>query len=323
RQSAAAPVLFGDRPVIAAGSTGSIPATARLLLAIARLPRGALVLPGLDTGMSAETHAALLDPRHNPHGHPQYGLAQLLRRLGTSPAAVVELGAADQPRTALMHLALAPTANTALWAGQRFAPERLEAALAGVSVIAARTEDEEARAIALAARAALATSQSVGIVTPDRNLARRIAAELARFDIFVDDAAGAPLFQSPAGRLARQVLALAVGRCAAVDVMALLRNRATLCGRERSAVAALADAIELGLLRGQRVGPGLDGLRAALAANLAGTMQRPARRLDAETGAAISGLFDDLAAATAGLVALLAGAEMDGAALAGALETAV
>src|SRR5690606_10605381 len=51
RQAAAAPLIYGDRPVIAAGSTGSIPATARLLSAIHRLPRGAVVLPGFDTGL--------------------------------------------------------------------------------------------------------------------------------------------------------------------------------------------------------------------------------------------------------------------------------
>src|SRR5262249_59231190 len=37
-----------DGPVIAAGSTGSMPATAKLLATIAKLPDGALVLPGLD-----------------------------------------------------------------------------------------------------------------------------------------------------------------------------------------------------------------------------------------------------------------------------------
>ena len=38
-----------DAPVIAAGSTGSMPATAKLLATIATLPHGAVVLPGLDT----------------------------------------------------------------------------------------------------------------------------------------------------------------------------------------------------------------------------------------------------------------------------------
>src|SRR6266850_1948927 len=42
-------------PVIAAGSTGSMPATAKLLATIAHLPHGAVVLPGLDTVLDAAT----------------------------------------------------------------------------------------------------------------------------------------------------------------------------------------------------------------------------------------------------------------------------
>src|SRR6202035_3617949 len=38
-------------PVIAAGSTGSIPAAAELIATIARLPHGAVILPGLDTDL--------------------------------------------------------------------------------------------------------------------------------------------------------------------------------------------------------------------------------------------------------------------------------
>ena len=40
-----------DGPVIAAGSTGSMPATAELIATIAKLPHGAVVLPGLDTDL--------------------------------------------------------------------------------------------------------------------------------------------------------------------------------------------------------------------------------------------------------------------------------
>ena len=72
-------------PVIAAGSTGSMPATATLLATIAKLPHGALVLPGLDTelddaawnliaGSDGEADAA--------HGHPQFAMQALLRRIG-------------------------------------------------------------------------------------------------------------------------------------------------------------------------------------------------------------------------------------------------
>lgn len=323
RQAEAAAFLFGDRPVIAAGSTGSIPATARLLATIAGLPRGAVVLPGLDMAMTPETHAALLDPLTNPHGHPQYGLAQLLRRFGAGVGQVVELCQVQHPRTQLVNLALAPTAETALWSSQRFDEPMLDAALAGVSIIRARNEDEEARAIALAGRSALENKQTVGIITPDGNLARRVAAELRRFDIVVDDAAGTPLFHAAAGRLARQVLNLVTGSCAPVDLLALLRNRAVTLGFERGALAALADDVDLGLLRGQRPGPGVAGLRAMLAAHLAGELKYPARKLSAERGVAIADLFDRLEAAIAPLQSATQLRELSAAGLALALGQAI
>src|SRR5690606_29794734 len=82
-------------PVIAAGSTGSLPATCELLSVIARLPRGAVVLPGLDLGMDAESWTAINAPEPEPTilGHPQYGLAKLLRVLGAGWEGVEEIGA--------------------------------------------------------------------------------------------------------------------------------------------------------------------------------------------------------------------------------------
>ena len=305
RQALAAPLLYGERPVIAAGSTGSIPATARLLAAINALPRGAVVLPGLDCSLDEDGHEALLDPDNTPHGHPQYGLALLLRRLGTTIGAVTELAPASAPRTLLVNHALALTRNTALWAENRLSPDMLAEAGQGLSIIRARNEDEEARAVALAARQALGEGQSVGIVTPDRNLARRIAAELRRFAIVVDDAAGAPLFQSAAGRVLRQILALADSDYAPVNLMALLRNRACLFGRARADIARLADLIELGLLRGQRPNPGLAGLRALLTANIEGATPHPARRLSPEEGGDIAAVFAQIEDAMAPLCRLL------------------
>ncbi|MGH6891636.1 MAG: double-strand break repair protein AddB, partial [Dongiaceae bacterium] len=63
-------------PIIAAGSTGSIPAAAELMQVVAHLPQGAVYLPGLDRAPSEEDWQAIeADP-----SHPQYGLAQLLKR---------------------------------------------------------------------------------------------------------------------------------------------------------------------------------------------------------------------------------------------------
>ncbi|MGB3337247.1 MAG: double-strand break repair protein AddB [Devosia sp.] len=308
RQVLALPWLFGDRPVIAAGSTGSIPATARLLKAISQLPRGAVVLAGLDTAMSAAEQADLLDNEHNPHGHPQYQLARLLAELGSPASAVLELAATTDPRTTLVGRAMALAKDTTRWPEQKAHAMPMEDGMAtvGVSIIAARNEDEEARAVALAARDALANRQSVGIVTPDRNLARRIAAELKRFDIEVDDAAGTPIFQSAVGRLLRQILCLAESGCGAVDLVALLRNRAALFGQQRQDVSRLADNIELGLLRGQRSAPGLAGLRALLQANIAKTTKYPAKRLAERHREPIETLFARIEAALTPLLALMA-----------------
>ena len=75
-----------DTPVLAAGSTGSIPATADLLDVVARLPAGEVVLPGLDPMLDSES---LIEARGDP-AHPQFGMLRLLKRLGIDAAAVAE-----------------------------------------------------------------------------------------------------------------------------------------------------------------------------------------------------------------------------------------
>ena len=258
RQAATAPLVYADRPVIAAGSTGSIPATAELLKAIAALPRGILVLPGLDTTLTARQHEMLIDGAET-HGHPQYGLGRLLRALSAGIADVEEL-AGPAVRTSIVRRAMAPADETTGWLSEHNAMlDELDAALAGVSILAAPNLDSEARAIALAARQALVDGKSVGIVSRDQTLARRIAAELGRHGIEVDDPAGVPLFQSSAGRLARQALTLAVNQFAPIDVVALLRNAAVTIGLDRAEVRRQASRLDL-KLRGKRPKAGIDGL---------------------------------------------------------------
>src|SRR5882724_2626467 len=75
-----------DGPVIAAGSTGSMPATARFLHAIAKLPQGAVVLPGLDTDLDDEAWQMIGGVKsaegkftmHPASNHPQFAMHALL-----------------------------------------------------------------------------------------------------------------------------------------------------------------------------------------------------------------------------------------------------
>lgn len=279
-------------PIIAAGSTGSIPATARLLSAIARLPQGAIVLPGLDQisddavwtaigGGGAPLAAGEMrfsaDQAGVP-GHPQFGLANLLRVIGVDRRDVVALGAptpALAKREAIVHAALRPSDTTDAWrdfhdreiAGDR---DAVAAAFAGMGLITARTDQEEGLAIALALREAIETpGRTAALVTPDRTLARRVAAELTRWGLAVDDSAGVPLGSTPAGSLARLVADVALAGADPVAVLALIKHPLTTLGKSRAATLRAAQTLEIAALRGPRPRPGLAGIGAALAARKA------------------------------------------------------
>ena len=60
-----------DHPIILAGSTGSRGATALLIEAVAKLPKGAVVLPGFDFDMPADVWTQLDDPLSG-EDHPQF-----------------------------------------------------------------------------------------------------------------------------------------------------------------------------------------------------------------------------------------------------------
>ncbi|WP_196260056.1 double-strand break repair protein AddB [Pelagibacterium limicola] len=304
RQAQGLQEIYGDKPVIVAGSTGSMPATAELIAAIAALPNGAVVLPGVDTTLGQGTLDALLSGRNNPHGHPQYGLVRLLNTVGSAPERVIALGAPASPRTQALNAALALAPETARWAVLAENLE-IEAASEGISILKARTPEEEARAIAIAMHDALSVGKTAAAIVPDQTLARRIAAELKRAGIEADDAAGTPLHLSRAGRLVRQAVTLVVGRYAPVDLMALLRNRHVTLGLGRARIASAAEALDLKVLRGQRPGAGIEGLKRIIQA-LAGDERQPRRlKLSADETQAILTLVDAVSTALAPLDTLL------------------
>ncbi len=308
-------------PVIVAGSTGSIPATARLMRVIAHLPAGAVVLPGLDTALDEAGWQAVggrdekgMDAGRA--GHPQAALKRLIDRLEVPRGAVRVLGwppMALEQRAAIVSQALRPAERTDDWlaARTRIAPETFTQALAGVTLVEATDEHEEALAIALTLRGALEhAGRTAALVTPDRQLARRVAGELARWDIAAEDSAGADLALSPAGSLARLALAVVESDFAAGALVQLLAHRDLALGWPPARLAAARAALEIAVLRGQRLKPGLAGLSVALggagARAVDGRSPAPLRRIDAGRLAAAGALLERLAAALAPLATALA-----------------
>jgi ATP-dependent helicase/nuclease subunit B len=238
-------------PVIAAGSTGSIPATARLIGAIAAMPNGAVVLPGLDHDLPEAVWNLLAVPDAEDETlslctHPQYGLARLLRALGTRRSDVHQIGEGPVPeRNRTISAAMMPAVSTGLWARRNQSPS----AMSGVALVEARSERQEALAIAIAMREALEDAdQTAFLVTPDRMLAMRVSAELGRFGIRVEDSAGTPLAATPPAQLARLALA-AILQSDAATLASLVKN-AFVTGEPQSEGARIARLYELAVLRG-------------------------------------------------------------------------
>ncbi len=257
-----------DAPVIAAGSTGSIPATAELLATIAALPHGAVVLPGLDTDLDepswrliAGDEAKSIAPAP---GHPQFAMQALLARIGIARDAVAQLAAAGG-RERVICEALRPAAATDLWP-QRAADAAFNmaanTALGAISVIEAANAEEESLAIAAALREAVEQNMTAALVTADRALGRRVLAALARWNIVAEDSSGQPLSDTHAGIFARLAAETALGRLAPVTLLALLKHPLLRFGGtgQSQAIAALERAV----LRGPRPRAGSASLAHAL-----------------------------------------------------------
>src|SRR5688572_21114961 len=339
-------------PIIAAGSTGSIPAAAALMHTIARLPRGAVYLPGLDRAPSEEDWLTIAaDP-----SHPQYGLAHLLTRFGITRSDVEDITLNPLPqlggglgrgkpeheriesslasptpalpqfggggnRAEIVSAALLPAERTHGWKerAEAMLPLEVGAAMTGVTRIDCQSEREEAQVIALALRRFIAEHEDgvAALVTPDRTLARRVAGGLKRWRIEIDDSAGQPLSQTAPGAYLLALCDAAANDWAPIPLLALLKHPLSAAGRALGSLRRSARRLDRAVLRGPRPAPGWDGLRQAIDASTRG--DHPTLKEDAAAKLArIVGALERATAPMAGWTGKLPPAERLRAAVAAA-----
>jgi len=248
--------------VIAAGSTGSIPATADLLSVIANMDKGAVILPGLDRQMPDDMWQRL-----KPH-HPQFGLSQLLQHLQVERQHVRDW---QTPQPSTPALVRARIVNQSLWplAGSEETNAHddtdIKDAFKNVVPIVAQSPLEEASAIAMIMREVLETpGKTAALVTPDRNLARRTRAQLERFGVNVDDSGGTPLGQTPVGTFFRLSARMVADRFEPVAMLAALKHPLAQGGLGSGEFKRQLRQLEIAILRGPKPGSGITGLRRAL-----------------------------------------------------------
>jgi ATP-dependent helicase/nuclease subunit B len=232
-------------PVIAAGSTGTFAATRDLLRAIAHLPKGAVVLPGLDRDLDDAAWAAI-----NPQ-HPQHALKNLVTFLGVKRAAVALLGPEPGPRALLASEVMRPSDTSEQWRSVLTEKhDAIAAARHGLHLLKARDRHLEARAIALLLRRALATpGRTAALITPDRDLARRVKNEMRRWQVTLDDTAGEPLSRFGAAQLLVLIITAAAEGFTPATIVALLQHPLVDLGLGRAAAMVQVERLEMAVLR--------------------------------------------------------------------------
>ncbi len=314
--------------VVAAGVTDTAPAVAALLRVVADMRNGMVVFAGLDQRMPQEAWDAL--GPHEPSGpggaprpsietHPQFQLKLLLDRMGIGRGEVRRWrwgGGRDARavRTRAIGNAMLPARFTGIW--EKLPPA--ERRLTGVRAQEFATPAEEAQGIAIAIRQAVETpARTAALVTPDRALARRVSAHLARWGIHADDSAGRPLSATQSGTLLLALADAAAERFAPVPLLVLLKHPLVRQGEGRLDWLDGARRLDRAL-RGPRPAPELAGITAFLAEG--DDRQRRVRARAADWWVETAGLLAPLEAAFAegaSMAALLAALRDAATALAG------
>lgn len=252
-----------ETPVIVAGTTGSTPAVARLMKTVSELPQGAVILPGLDLGLDD----TLWDKVDEPH--PQSGLKELLETgLGVAREEVSKwpnnCDELQKSRSDIINVALRPAGATDSWRAWADNLDKddtqLSDQLGDIELVEALDEEREADAICLKIREAVATpGKTVFLVTPDRNLGRRVSLKLRRWNINADDSAGVPFANTQCGAFLRLVARWLNEPADSVAFMAVLRHSLFGGGFTVEEKGMHIDKLDLAL-RGLKPSPGFNGL---------------------------------------------------------------
>lgn len=254
-------------PVLIAGSTGSRGTTLLMMQAVAKLPQGALILPGFDFDMPDAIWGKLGDALLS-EDHPQFRFAKLASEIGVDPKIVPAWHDTPPPapaRNALISLSLRPAPVTNAWRIEGPLHEGLVDTTKDLTLLQAPTPRAEAQAIALRLRQAAEDGQTAALITPDRMLTRRVSAALDRWNILPDDSAGMPLHLSPPGRFLRHAADLLSRKLDGEALLTLLKHPLTHSAGNRNEHLLRTQKLELLIRRRGLPYPDADGLTNLLA----------------------------------------------------------
>ncbi|MFT6083501.1 MAG: ATP-dependent helicase/nuclease subunit B [Alphaproteobacteria bacterium] len=243
-----------NNPVIVAGSTGLLPASADFIKLIAHAPNGCVVLAGLDTTL---TQADIADLRPD---HPQHDLYKLIHSAGGTADKVQNWHSTQQfltdahiQRQKLCHEIMRPSGTAEAWfnINDRLSSSDIKVATDQIKIIQADNDRKEASAIALIIREAMETPhKTVALITPSRILVQRVKAMLSRWKIIPHDMAGTLLSDLPQGVYCNLICDVLKNNFAPIPLLALLKHSFTNGGRGKGQFKAQIYRFEKQILRG-------------------------------------------------------------------------
>ncbi len=171
-----------------------------LIKTVSEIENGEIYFYGIDKLLS-DTDWELIEPTH-----PQYEHKQLLTYLNMNRFDIPDyIKPIYEEREKFVSEVMLPALATTNWRNLKLG-SYVSNALKGLEFIDCSDDRQEALTIALILREALnEPEKTAALVTTDRNLARRVASELGRWNIKIDDSAGKPLHLTPIGIFLRHI----------------------------------------------------------------------------------------------------------------------
>ncbi len=227
-----------SKHIIIAGSTATYPIMKELVKTVSELPNGEIILCGLDKLLD-DTSWNTIDETH-----PQFELKRLLDFIKIDRHQVVDIVPPhNQEREKLISEMMRPASQTHQWRNLQTLNLSSDT-VKNLNILNCSDSRTEALNIALIMRKTLETPEkTAALITPDRNLARRVSAELARWNINIDDTAGKPLSLTPWGIFMRLICNASSPNASRISLLSLLKH--PLCGLQQSPVATRVAARNL------------------------------------------------------------------------------
>lgn len=215
-----------NRRIVVAGTVASFSAITDLVGTVLSLPNGEFYINGLDKYLDESSWEKVDEV------HPEYEIKSILDNIGVFRKDIKDIiPSKNLDREILISEVMRPAKTTDKWLDIKN-KSLSHMAWQNISVVETNDLRTEALSIAILMRQALETPmKTAALVTTDRNLARRVASELERWDIKVDDSAGKPLFLTALGMFLRLIPKVVETNFDIVDVLSLCKHPFMAMGR--------------------------------------------------------------------------------------------